>query len=72
MLEGQGCWLLLDSAFGDVPSNFQMDDVDCTGYESSLWDCQYTQYDNCGSTEGAGVVCSEPIRKCRFRSITTV
>ena len=64
--------LFLDSEFGDVPDNFQMDDVDCGGSENTLWDCHYTKYDNCGPTEGAGVVCSDPFRKCRFRSITTV
>ena len=48
-----------------------MDDVYCRGSENTLWDCNYTSYDDCGTTEGAGVVCSDPFRKCIFRSFAT-
>ena len=49
-----------------------MDDVHCHGSENTLGDCVYTTHDDCGPTEGAGVVCSDPFRKWRFRSITNV
>ena len=34
-----------------------MDDVKCVGTEASLFDCPYNPTDNCGASEGAGVVC---------------
>ena len=49
-----------------------MDNVDCSGSENSLFDCDYDKDDNCGPEEGAGVVCSGPLRKWIFTSITTV
>ena len=45
-----------------------MINVKCHGSEHTLRDCSYTKYENCGSTEGAGVVCSDPFGKGRFRS----
>ena len=64
-------YIISDSEFGKVPDSFIMDDVDCGGSEKILWDCRYNKHDNCGSGEGAGIVCSDPFRKCRFRSIIT-
>ena len=55
-----------------MSDNFIMDSVNCGGSENTLWDCHHDKYDNCGPTEGAGVACSDPFRKGRFRSITTV
>ena len=49
-----------------------MDNVNCGGSENNLFDCAYDKDDNCGSTEGAGVVCAGPLRKTIFMSITTV
>ena len=49
-----------------------MDDVNCGGTEKNLLDCEPNKNHNCGPTEGAGVVCSDPDSKCRFRSITIV
>ena len=49
-----------------------MDDVNCDGTEETLGDCKYIKNDNCGTDEGAGVVCSDPFSKCKFRSITNV
>merc|ERR1711892_405105 len=46
------------SKFGSTPSKYILDDVMCEGTESSLFDCGYTERDNCGRNEGAGVVCS--------------
>ena len=45
------------SKFGRVNSTFRMDDVKCTGNEDSLLDCQHNTEDNCGDSEGAGVIC---------------
>ena len=45
------------STYGSVVDNFIMDDVSCVGTEDSLEDCIYNPTDNCGTTEGAGVIC---------------
>ena len=45
-----------------------MGDVNCSGEEKSLLDCEYVSNDNCHSSEGAGAVCSRPVlqrSKCR-------
>ena len=46
------------SKFGPVPPDFRMDDVHCTGEETSLLNCTHRRNDGCGSHEGAGVICS--------------
>ena len=46
------------SHFGSVSSTFSMDDVQCTGNEASFLDCPHTTIEDCGKTEGAGVICS--------------
>ena len=46
------------SKFGRVPSTFRMDNVGCTGEEASLLECEHDRIDNCGGSEGAGVICS--------------
>ena len=47
------------SSFGwDSDYDFVMDDVACSGSESNLQACSYLSTHNCGSTEGAGVVCA--------------
>ena len=48
----------IQSRFGSVPSTFYMDDVQCSGSETSILDCTYSSVDNCGSDEGAGVICT--------------
>ncbi|XP_065664621.1 uncharacterized protein LOC105846303 isoform X2 [Hydra vulgaris] len=40
-----------------VSTNFIMDDVICSGEESSLKHCNHKTYHNCGPTEGAAVIC---------------
>ena len=45
------------SQFGQVPSEFILDDVMCEGTEKSLFDCKHRPHANCGETEGAGVIC---------------
>ena len=49
-----------------------MDNVDCDGSENNLFDCAYDKDDNCGPTEGAGVVCFGRLCKTIFMSIATV
>ena len=46
------------SYFGSVPSNFSYDNVNCVGDEATLDDCTWIGYDDCSSSEGAGVVCT--------------
>ena len=41
------------SSFGNVGSDYAMDDVECTG----IMDCQFSEKHNCFSGEGAGVIC---------------
>ena len=45
------------STYGSVSTNFIMDNVNCDGTENTLEDCSYFPTHNCGSTEGAGVIC---------------
>ena len=47
-----------ESHFGSVSSTFAMDNVRCTGNETSFLDCPHLTVDDCGSYEGAGVICS--------------
>ena len=43
-----------------VTDSFWLDDVQCTGSEVALADCSHSGWgnENCGTTEGAGAVCS--------------
>ena len=45
------------SKFGKVSTDFIMDDVYCDGTESHIGLCTHIGTHNCGSTEGAGVIC---------------
>ena len=54
------------SYFGAVStSTFAMDDVHCTGSESSLLECSHLTSDNCGTHEGAGVRCGKQLPNIR-------
>ena len=44
------------SFYGEAPY-FAMDDVKCSGKEKFLQSCQFKFQDDCGRSEGAGVVC---------------
>ena len=46
-----------NSRFGSVNSNFAMDGISCEEDDETLLDCNYDTSDDCGSSEGAGVVC---------------
>ena len=65
-----------ESHFGSVSSTFKMDNVQCTGNEASLLDCPHLTVDDCGSHEGAGVICSNSgrlypeQRHLRFKTFT--
>ena len=47
-----------ESSFGSVPTDFAMDNVQCTGEAETIQQCVYNLDDNCNINEGAGVECS--------------
>ena len=54
-----GGYATKESYFGSVDLETQAgwDQVRCSGRESSLTECRHESYDDCGNSEGAGVVC---------------
>jgi len=54
-----------------VPDNFVMDDAKCSGKEVRLEDCEHNARDNCGTNEGAGVVCRAPSTTATTTAKTT-
>ena len=48
---------ILVNRFGDVPLDFEMDDVKCVSTEGNIDDCPRSSAENCGAKEGAGVIC---------------
>ena len=55
----EGGYATKESHFGRVDLERQSgwDQVRCGGYESSLTECRHESHDDCGNSEGAGVVC---------------
>lgn len=53
-----GGYITTNSFFGRVSSDFIMDDVNCNGTEEYIWRCPHDTQENCGGSEGMGVVCS--------------
>jgi len=49
----------VSSTFGSVPYVFAMDDVQCSGNEATIQECDYNASDDCNANEGAGVQCFE-------------
>ena len=47
------------SQFGNVPENFLISHVNCSGHEDSLLDCKHQDGEDCRSCMAAGVVCKE-------------
>ena len=54
--------------FGTGVGNIHMDDLRCTGNESSIFDCRYAGWDlhNCKHSEDASVICSSLFIKVRI------
>merc|ERR1719167_286397 len=54
-----GGYATKESYFGrvDLETVSGWDQVRCRGHESSLTECRHDTYDDCGNSEGAGVVC---------------
>merc|ERR1719507_2057628 len=52
------------SYFGQVSNEFGMDEVQCTGNEASIFDCPHQTTDDCGRSEGLGVICSTCTTNC--------
>lgn len=48
------------SHFGRGSGPIHLDDVDCSGQETSIFNCRVNQQSNCDHSEDAGVVCESP------------
>ena len=44
--------------FGAGTGNIHMDDVGCSGRETSIFSCSYTSSHNCGHSEDVGIICT--------------
>ena len=45
------------SEYGDVSEDFILDDLHCNGNETNIFLCSRRLGENCGPSEGAGVIC---------------
>ncbi|KAM3666561.1 scavenger receptor cysteine-rich domain-containing protein DMBT1-like [Ammospiza maritima maritima] len=56
------------ASFGQGSGSIYLDDVNCAGWESSIFQCRHNGWGihNCGHSEDAGVVCSETISASEF------
>ncbi|KAL3987677.1 hypothetical protein ACER0C_014792 [Sarotherodon galilaeus] len=62
---GTGLYATRSAFFGQGAGRILLDDVSCSGSESSLSDCQHRGFEthNCGHDEDAGVICSVSLPK---------
>ncbi|CAI5674140.1 unnamed protein product [Oreochromis niloticus] len=65
---GTGLYATRSAFFGQGAGKILLDDVSCSGSESSLSDCQHRGFEthNCGHGEDAGVICSVSLPKPRI------
>ena len=59
-----------NSFFGQVPDDFSYNAVACSGAENSLDECSHYNHENCGPTEGAGVICNTTKTPGNFKTLT--
>ena len=50
--------------FGPGVGSINLDNVFCTGSETSITDCSYSDSHNCAHSEDASVICADTQRKC--------
>ena len=57
--------------FGEGTGSVFMDNVNCTGQETSLEECPYNGWGvhNCGYGESAGVICEGNCTMCRYKMV---
>ena len=48
------------STYGEGSGRILMDDVECTGTETTLISCQYSTTHNCRHAEDVGIICNQP------------
>ena len=53
-----------NSQHGNWRDNFIMDEVKCVGTEETLEDCPHLTTEDCGASEGAGVICHGKMKSC--------
>ena len=46
-----------------MDSVFAMDEVRCTGNETTIQECDYRDHDDCSGGEGAGVICQSEYKQ---------
>ena len=57
-LPSSGAIAFTNAHFGQGSGRINLDDVSCSGNETSLFSCSYTTNHNCGHSEDAGVLCA--------------
>ena len=55
--------------FGPAEGEYLLDNVECSGAEESIMDCEVSSAPNCDSTEAAGVICSSECAQESYRFV---